>query len=106
MEKKMQSTEVVIEKIIARFKKNGYAQGPINRFGFVSQSVKHVVISRERGKNTPIPFNKIDEAIIAVRKDHKVYSEGPTRLGKHGLTHITSPLWALINLLTLGELKS
>ncbi|MEK7775315.1 MAG: hypothetical protein AAB305_05475 [Candidatus Zixiibacteriota bacterium] len=64
------------------------------------------MISRERGKDTRIPFHKIADAIVAVRKDHKVYSEGPSRLRKHGLTHITSPLWALLHLLTLEELKA
>jgi len=101
----MQSTDKLITEILVRFKKQGYAQvAEYNRFGFISETDNYVLVSREKGKDTKIYFNKISKAIDAVRKDHKVFTEGPSRLRKYGLTHIMSPLWALIHLLTLEEL--
>lgn len=103
----MTVTKDITSKILTRFGRQGYTQVPgYNEFGFVSQSDTYVVISRENGRDTKIPFVKLAEAIEAVRKDSKVYSEGPSRLRKHGLTHITSPLWALLHLLTLEELRA
>lgn len=101
----MQSTDKLITKILIRLKQKGFAQVQgYNRFGFVSQADNHVLISREKGKDTRIQFQKLVKAIDAVRKDPKIYSEGPSRLRQHGLTHITSPLWALLHLLSLEEL--
>ncbi len=95
------------QEIVNRFQSREYAQVPgYNRFGYVERSNSYVLVSRESGKDTKIPFTKIAEAIAAVRRDPKVYSEGPSRLRQHGITHITSPLWALLHLLTLEELRA
>lgn len=103
----MISTNDILLKILSRLRQRGYAQVPgYNRFGFVRQADSYLVVSREKGKDTNIPYNKLAVAIDAVRKDSKVYSEGPSKLRKHGLTHITSPLWSLLHLLTLEELRT
>jgi len=102
----MEISHIVLQ-IVNRFKERGYAQVPgFNRFGYVKQGNSYVVVSRETGKDTKIPFVKIAKAIEAVRKDSKVYSEGPSRLRQHGITHITSPLWAMLHLLSLEELRA
>lgn len=97
----------VVTKIVNRFEERGYIQVPgYNRFGFVGKGESYVIVSRESGKDTKIPFAKIAESVRAARRDSKVYSEGPSRLRQHGITHITSPLWALLHLLTLEELRA
>lgn len=103
----MNSTEKVTSLIVERLKQKGFAQvPPLNRFGFVGQNENYIIVSREAGKDTKIYFKKLTKAIEAVRKDSKVYSKGPSSLRKYGLTHIESPLWALLHLLTLEELKA
>ncbi len=103
----MMDVSQVISMIVNRFERQGYAQVPgYNRFGFVVRGNSHVVVSRESGRDTKVPYAKLGEAIEAVREDSKVYSEGPSKLRNHGLTHITSPLWALLHLLKLEELRA
>ena len=98
--------DVTVSRIVDLLESRGFAQvAGYNRFGFVERGTSHVVISRENGKDTRIPFAKIEQAVLAVRRDPKVYSEGPSRLRTHGITHITSPLWALLHLLTLNDLS-
>lgn len=97
----------IVSQIVSRFQEQGYAQvSGYNRFSFISRAESHMVVSRENGKDTKIPFAKLTEAIKAVRNDSKIYSDGPARLRKHGITHITSPLWALLHLLTHDELRA
>lgn len=102
----MDNTERVVFELVTRLEQQGYAQVPgYNRFGYVRQTGSYVVVSREKGKDTKIPLKKIAAAVDAVRKDSSVYTGGPSRLRRHGLTHITSPLWAILHLLTVEELR-
>ena len=41
--------------------------------------------------------------IEAVKKDVTVYVDGPDRLREFGITHINSPVWALLHLLDFDE---
>jgi len=100
-------TSQIIRQIVKRFQQQGYAQVPgYNRFDYVGKGESYVIISRENGNDTKIPFSKLAESIEAVRKDFRVYSEGPSKLRQYGITHITSPLWALLHLCTLEELTA
>ncbi len=74
------------------------------RFGYVRETPNAVVVSRENGQPTPIPHTKIAQAVEAVRSDPTVYDAGPSFLRDHGITHLNSPLWALLHLLTPAEL--
>ena len=101
--------DAVVAEIVRRFKSRGYSQVEnckrhYNKFGYLRETAGSVYVSREKGQDTPIPFSKISIAIEAVRKDREVYSAGPTSLRKHGITHITSPIWSLLHMLTLEEL--
>jgi len=100
----MKPTDDLISKILTRFKKTGICTSKKVKFKYISHNDNKVEVSREKGKDTPIYFRDLARAIEAVRKDHIVYSEGPSRLRKHGLTHVTSPLWALLHLLNFKEL--
>jgi hypothetical protein len=106
LEELVQSIDKFISEIIVRFKKQGFCKSTKVKFGYIRHTDSFVEVSREKGEDTSIYFKDIARAIEAVRKDHKVYSEGPSRLRKHGLTHITSPLWALIHMLSLKELTT
>ncbi|MCH9023946.1 MAG: hypothetical protein IH931_01310 [candidate division Zixibacteria bacterium] len=100
----MKSTDNLISDIITRLKNTGVCTSKRVKFRYLNHTDNKIEVSRERGEDTPIYFRELAKAIEAVRRDHKVYSEGPSRLRKHGLTHITSPLWALLHLLSLKEL--
>lgn len=96
-----------IKTIVERFQKRGFAQVPGHKkFGYVSKTDKTLTVTREDGEDTKIPLAKIEEAIKAIRLNNSVFDDGPSSLRKYGITHITSPVWALVHLLSLEEIKS
>lgn len=100
----MLSSDDLLKKILEAFQVKGYAQVPgYNKFGYVRETKNAMIVSRATGKDTPIPFKKILQAIEAVKQDINVYSAGPSALREHGITHINSPLWALVNLLPKSD---
>ena len=101
----MKSIESKIDLIKERFQKNSFAQVTgYNRFGYISKTEKVLMVSRENGEDTKIPVEKIKIAILAVQENNSIYDDGPSSLRKVGITHINSPIWALIHLLTLDEI--
>lgn len=101
----MKSTDALVKEIILRLEHRTYAQVPgYNRFGYIRKTEKAVLVSRETGKDTPVPFEKIAVAIQAVRDDREVYARGPSALRPYGITHINSPIWAMLHLLDLKEI--
>ena len=95
----MRSNSEVARLLVYRLEHLGSAQVEgYNRFGFIKRSANAVTVSREAGKDTRIPIAKIEAAVAAVRAQPAVYEGGPVRLRAHGLTHITSPLWAILHL--------
>ena len=101
----MKQVDCVVDEIIRRFRFRGHScvEG-YNKFGYVRDAGRSVVVSRETGKNTVIPFKKLCMAVEAMRIDHNLYHMGPTGLRKYGITHINSPVWSLLHLLTIEEL--
>jgi hypothetical protein len=103
----MQSPSTMALLIIERFRKQGYAQVPgYNRFGFVEDRGNLVVVSRQNGLDTKIYITQLDQALAAVRAEPAIYDNGPSSLRAHGFTHVTSPLWSLIHLLSKDEILS
>ena len=103
----MNPSDYLVKKIVKRFKEKGYSQVEgYNRFGYMRETPSAVIVSREKGKDTAIPFAKIEKAIEAIREEHNVYSKGPSALRDYGITHINSPVWSLIHLLSLNEIIS
>jgi len=91
--------------LLSRFREKGVAQVKgYNRFGYIRETNKAVIVSRESGKDTRVPITKIELAIEAVRNDPNVYNEGPSRLRRYGITHMESPIWAILHLAELSEL--
>ncbi len=101
----MRPVEEVLKLLLSRFRENGVAQVEgYYEFGYIRETNNAVIVSRESGKDTPVPFSQIKLAIEAVRKDQQVYDEGPSRLKMHGITHVNSPIWAILHLAELREI--
>jgi hypothetical protein len=101
----MKMADDIIKIIVNRFRSQGYSQVEgYNRFDFVRESSNSVIIRRESGGEPEIPYSKIRKAIEVVRSDPAVYEKGPGSLQKYGITHVSSPIWSLLHLLSLNEL--
>ena len=103
----MRTPQQVREELINRFSHQKRAQViNYNSFGFIKTTDTAVYVTREKGKDTRIGYDDIETAVSAVRKDATVYKNGPGTLRDYGITHVTSPVWAIIHLMTLEELRS
>lgn len=93
-------SKIILGRILQRFIDQGYAQvESYNRFNFIEIKGAVVWVSREKGKDTPIPFAKIIDGIEAYKTDASLYDQGPVALRDFGITHVTSPVFALLHLL-------
>lgn len=100
----MSSTSEILTKIISEFKSKGYSKvKDYKSFGYIRETKKAVIISREAGEDTRIPFKKIEQGIEAVKDNPSVYSSGPNSLRAYGITHINSPIWSLLHLVSKDE---
>lgn len=100
----MTKTDQILEELLSELRVIGYAQVQgYNQFGYIRETPNSVIVSRETGKDTSIGFNKIRDGINAVRSNKFVYSEGPKALRDYGITHITSPIWAILHLIPLEQ---
>ena len=96
----------ILQKMLEVFRSNGFAQVKgYNRFGYLRETDTAVFVSRETGKDTCVPFDKILLGIEALQDDSNVYSAGPSSLRKYEITRITSPIWAMLHLLPLSEYR-
>lgn len=93
-------SKIILGRILQKFIDQGYSQYlTYNQFGFVKHSDSSVVVTREKGSNTPLPFSIILIAIKAYQENTNLYDEGPTALRDFKITHITSPVHSLLHLL-------
>jgi len=100
----MRSDDAVIDDIIRTFEAKGMCSSRHRNFRFLRRTSESVIVERENGNEVRIPFAVLRTAIDAIRSDHTIYSGGPNRLRECGITHINSPTWALVRLLTLDRL--
>lgn len=99
----MNQIEKMREELLKTFEEKGYAQvRGYNSFDYLSRTDTYVLVSRETGKDTKIYFNKLDVAINAVCIDNDVYNNGPSTLRAYGITHVNSPIWAILHLKQMG----
>ncbi len=97
-------SKILLGKILQRFADKKIAQvNGYSMFGYIKETNKAVYVTREGGEDTPVPFNKILIGIEAYQKDNNLYNEGPTALREFGITHVTSPIWSILHLLTKEE---
>jgi hypothetical protein len=93
-------SRILLGKILQRFKDQGFAQVEgYNKFGYIRETHNSVIVSRENGKDTPVPFQKILIGIEAYQSNPDLYNGTPNYLHKLGITHVTSPVWAMLHLL-------
>ncbi len=99
-------SKILLGKILQRFidakivKVEGY-----NSFGYIRETNNSLFVTREAGKDTQITFNKIVKAIEAYQADPELFDNGPTALRDYGIRYVTSPVWALLHLLSKGDYK-
>ncbi|MFT3845772.1 MAG: hypothetical protein QM725_12020 [Lacibacter sp.] len=97
-------SKILLGKILQRFHDNRLAKVEgYNSFGYIRETDRQVFVTRENGGDTSVTFEKILTGIEAYQTNPKLYNEGPTALRAFGITHVTSPVWALLHLLTINE---
>ena len=99
-------TKILLGKILQKFKSQKIAQVQgYKSFGYIRETENMVYVTREAGKDTPIPFEKIKTAIEAYKSNPQLFNEGPSKLRDYGITHVTSPIWSLLHLLEMADYK-
>ena len=97
---------ILLGKILQRFQDRGRAQVEgYKSFGYIRETNNAVWVSRESGKDTPVAFSKILIGIEAYQENPELYELGPNELREFGITHVNSPVWALLHLLKKEELQ-
>lgn len=75
------------------------------RFSYVEETAGTVIVTRHgTGKQATVGKQQIAGALKAVRGNHRLYVDGPGALQKVGISHVTSPIYALLRLLPLNKL--
>jgi len=101
----VQSAEDVVKLILERFRSRRVSQVPgYNSFGYVGETERAVIVSRENGKDTRVPIARLEIGVSAVRHDPGVYDGGPRRLRDYEIRYVTSPVWSLLHLVTKGAI--
>jgi hypothetical protein len=92
--------KIILGRILQRLIDEGHAQvPPLNAFGFMVLKRNSVVVSRENGQDTPVPFARLVRAIEILQQHPEIYTHGPDALRPFGITHLNSPIYALLHLL-------
>lgn len=99
-------SKILLGKILQRFKDLGIAQVEgYNSFGYIRETQNSVFVTRESGKETPIPFDKILKGIEAYKSNIALYQSIPSALRDFEITHVTSPVFALLHLIDKDDFK-
>lgn len=99
-------SKILLGKILQRFKDKAIAKVEgYNSFGYIRETENSVLITRETGEDTPVPFDKILNGIDAYKANSSLFQTTPTALREFGITHVTSPVFALLHLLEEEDFK-
>ncbi len=97
-------SKILLGKILQRFKDRTVAKVEgYKSFVYIRETENSIFVGRENSKDARIPFEKILTGIDAYKADTGLYKSNPTALRKFGITHITSPVFALLHLLDEEE---
>lgn len=97
-------SRILLGRILKRFIDLEIAQvAGYNQFGFIKLNKSSVVVSRERGRDTIVPFSKIITGIDAYQNTPELYEEGPNVLREFGINYVNSPVFALLHLLSIDN---
>jgi hypothetical protein len=92
--------KILCGRILQLFIEKGSAQvSGYKKFAYLSHNNTSVLIGREDGNDTRVPFNKIIKVITSYQTNPEDYELGPSKTRDYGLTHINSPVWSLLHLL-------
>lgn len=99
-------SKILLGKILQRFEdqKKSQVKG-YKSFGYIRETANQVRVSREGGQDTWLPFKKILIAIKGYQENPDLYNEGPGTLRKFSITHVNSPIWSILHLLSKDEYK-
>jgi hypothetical protein len=98
------NSKILLGKILQRFKEQGKAQvAGYNAFLYQRETSDSVNVLREKGTEAKVTFVKILVGIEAYQENPHLYNQGPTALREFGITHITSPVYAMLHLLAKEE---
>ena len=94
-------SKILLGKILQRFfdKKVSKVEN-YNSFGYIRETNSAVYVTREKGEDTRIPFDKILIGIEAYKENPELYDTNSNALRNFGITHINSPIWSLLHLLS------
>lgn len=99
-------SKILLGKILQRFKDRKVAKViGYNSFGYIRETENSVFVTREAGADTAIPFEKILIGIDAYKKNNSLFQSKPVTLRDFGISHVTSPVFALLHLLDEEEYK-
>ena len=99
-------SKILLGKILQRFsdlrlcKVEGYVS-----FKYLRETKNAVYVGREQGQDTRISFKKLITGIEAFKSKPGLYDEGPPSLREFGITHVNSPIWSLLHLLSPEDYK-
>jgi hypothetical protein len=94
-------SKILLGKILQRFEDRGYVKiADYNRFGRVKEGASHLEVLRENNNTARVDFKKLLVAIEFYQSHPEAYDEGPSELRRAGLTHVTSPIFSLLHLLS------
>lgn len=100
----MQDPKIILGKILKRFTDNKEALSiEKKRFAYIRETDNAVWVSREDGEDTRVPFDKLLTGIEAYQENVELYHKGPSALREFKITHVTSPVWALLHLMEKEE---
>lgn len=99
-------SKILLGKLLQRFKDQGIAQVEgYNSFHYKRETDSAVYVLRENGNEAQIPFKKLVIGIESYQANPELYYNGPSALREFDITHVNSPIWALLHLLTIEEYR-
>lgn len=97
-------SRILLGKILQRFSDSKVAKvDGYNTFGYLRETSTAVYVSREKGKDSRVSFANIIAGIEAYQSNSSLYHGTPVDLRKFGITHVTSPVWSLLHLLSIQD---
>lgn len=96
----MNPTASIIDRIVMEAARRGEFPGRSEAvFRFEGSTASAVLVSRRNGNMVRVPRATLAMVAGAYASDPFAYARGPGSLRVYGVTHINSPVWALVHLL-------
>ncbi len=95
---------VVDQIILVALRKHRFAVPGYTWFEVIESNDQGLNLKRAKGTQALIRRSVLERAVQAVREDPRRYIAGPSSLRSVGITHVTSPAWSLVRLLSLNDL--